>query len=340
MLSRLRVLLSIFLIVSCSSVRKTTIIDIPYGMERFLIITADDFGASKNINEGIEIAADQNVITAISVLSNFRESLPELKQLSENHPNIGIGVHLNIITGKPILGAEQVPSLVSSTGSFYTIDELLPNIKSISLDDLKRELRAQILALTTNNIKLDHLSDQNGILSLYSPFFDIIIELAKEYNLPVRTPFIASKKYPDLFSNSHLKKRGKQIALRFAFNNPFKAIRFLKYSQVTEMEKKVQKMDDLGIFHPDLLIEYFWGDPSLTNYLYIIEHLPNGISELILHVGTSSRQENYPSGLDLDYFINREKELISVTDKHLKEYYNYLNIKTIGYSEILNYKNK
>ncbi len=339
MLSRLSIIPGIFLIISCSSVRKTSVIDIPYVKERLLIITADDFGASKNINEGIEIAADQEIITAISVLSNFSESLPELKQLSESHPDIGIGVHLNIITGKPVLGAEQVPSLVNSAGNFYTIDNLLPKIRSISLDDLTRELRAQILALTTNNIKLDHLSDQHGILSLYSPFFDIIVELAKEYNVPVRTPFIATEKYPDLFPDSHLKKRGKQIAIRFAFNNPFKAIGLLKYSQEPEMERKVQKMDELGIQHPDLLIEYFWGDPSPNNYLYIMEHLPDGISELILHVGTCTRQDNYPSGLDLDYFRNREKELITVTDDHLKEYFNYLNIRTIGFSDILIYRN-
>lgn len=324
--------------ISCSSVSKKSLINIPYETQRYLIITADDFGASKNINEGIEIAADQNVITTISVLSNFSESLPELKQLSENHPDIGIGVHLNIITGKPILGADQVPSLVNSNGNFYTIDELLPNIKRISHDDLTKELRAQILALTKYNIKLDHLSDQYGILSLYSPFFDIMVELAKEYHIPLRTPFIASKKYPDLFPNSCLNKQGKQIALKFVSIHPFKAIGLLNYCNVNEMERKVQKMDESGIPHPDLLIEYFWGDPTPNNYLYILEHLPNGISELILHVGTLTRQESYPSGLDIDYFRNREKELITVTNEQLKEYYNYLNIKTIHYSDILNYK--
>jgi len=330
----------ILLILSCSSVRNTSKNDIPEISERFLIITADDFGASKNINEGIEIAADKKAITAISVLTNFSESLPELKQLCESHPDIGIGVHLNIITGKPVLEAEQVPTLVNSSGRFYTIEELLPRIKNISPDDLKRELRAQIIALTRANITLDHLSDQDGILSLYGPFFSILVDLAKEFNVPLRTPYIASVKYPDLFPNSHLNQRGRQIALGFALNNPFRAFELLKYCHVTEMERKVNRLDELGILHPDLLIDYFWGDPTHTNYLYIIEHLPNGISELILHVGTPTRQEYYPSGLDLGYFDNREKELAVVTDDHLKDYYNYLNIKTIGYSKIRDCKTK
>jgi hypothetical protein len=140
----------ILLILSCYSMRNYPKNEIQNISDRFLIITADDFGASKNINEGIEFAADKKAITAISVLTNFKESLRELKQISIDHPDIGIGVHLNIITGNPVLDASQVPSLVNSSGRFYTIDELLPKIKNVSPDDLKRELRAQIIALTGN----------------------------------------------------------------------------------------------------------------------------------------------------------------------------------------------
>ena len=307
---------------------------VPYLSERFLIITADDFGASKNINEGIKFAADNKAITSISVLSNFNESLPDLKKISENHPDIGIGVHLNITIGIPILEAEQVPSLVGADGSFYTIKRLLAEFDSISLDDLRKELRAQILALEKYDIRLDFISDHHGILSLYSPFFDIVAELAKEFDVPVRSPVIASVKYPGLFSNSKIKKRGRQTARRLIFTAPFKAFGLFKYSRIHEMEKKVKKLEKLGILHPDLLIECFWGEPTASNLLHILEHLPKGTSEIILHLGTSTRQENYPGGLEVDYFKNREYELITVTSDYLKEYLNWLNIRTIGYSEI------
>jgi len=312
----------------------------PYDQERILIITADDFGASENINDGIKIAADKKAISAISVLSNFTESLPKLKKISENHPDIGIGIHLNIVTGRPVLDAEQIPSLVNPGGSFYTIDELLPRIKSISTDDLRKELRAQILALAKYDIRIDHLSYQFGILSLYTPFFEIVTELAGEFGVPVRSPLPVSVKYPETFPNSHMNKRGHQIALRFALTHPFKAIGLLKYIRNREMERKAEILDELGILYPDLLIDYFWGDPTAANLLYILEHLPKGVSELILHLGTYSRQDNYPGGLDVDYFKNRENELIICTNDYLKEYLNYLNIRTIGYSEISNYKNK
>ena len=191
--------ISIFMFISCTSIKETSTSVTPYDQERILIITADDFGASRNINEGIKIAADKKAITAISVMSNFTESLPELKEISENHPDIGIGIHLNIVTGRPILDAEQIPSLVNPGGSFYKINELLPRIKSISIDDLRKELRAQILAVAKYDIKIDHLSYQFGILSIYTPFFEIVTELAREFSVPVRTPLLASVKYPETF---------------------------------------------------------------------------------------------------------------------------------------------
>jgi len=323
---------------SSVSVRKTSLNLLPYSQERYLIITADDFGASKNISEGIKIAADKKAITTISAMTNFIESLSELKEISEDHPEIGIGVHLNIITGKPVLAVGQVPSLVNSDGNFYSIETLLPELNGISVDDLRKELRAQILALANFDIKLDHLSDQGGILTLYSPFFEIVMELAREFNVPVRSPVLASVKYPDLFPNSKMNRYGRQIARRFAFNSPFRAIGLLKYTGIDEMEKKMKKLDDLGILHPGLFVESFWGNPTQSNFLHILKHLPMGISEVVLHLGTDTRQENYPSGLDLDYFINREKELITVSENNLKEYISCLNITTIGYSDIAVHK--
>lgn len=336
MKKRLILLMIYSLTISCSSAEEKTKIGETTSSNKFLIITADDFGVSKNVTEGIKIAAEQKAISAISALTNFSESLPELKQVSESNSDIGIGVHLNITTGKPILGANLVPSLTSPSGNFYTMEELLPKVSSISLIELEQELRAQIAALADYGITIDHLSDHNGILSLYTPFFNIIVKLGKELNVPVRNNYISSLKYPELFPDSNFKKHGQKIGLKFGFSHPFKALGMVKYSKKSTMEAKVQKMNELGITHPDLLIDYFWGNPTLENYQYILENLPVGVSEMMLHLGTNTRQTTYCSGLDLNYFDNREKELKTLSSDNLKEFYKNLNIKIIGYSEILN----
>lgn len=302
--------------------------------ERRLIITADDFGASKNIDEGISFAAEHHAITAISALSNFGEALPDLKKLAENYPGIGIGVHLNINTGRPILDASEVPSLVNSEGRFFTIEELLPRIRKISPVELKRELRAQILALAQYDIPVDHLSDQFGILWLYSPFFDVVVELAKEFDAPVRCPVLAFSKYPDAFSNPAMKKRGRQLVGVLLPRNPFQAIRMRKFTTLGEMERKVRLLDEQGIPHPGILIASFWGEPTASNFLEILKCLPEGDAEIVVHLGSFTRQAPYPSGLDIFYFENRELELITITSPYWKEYFNYLNIRTIGYSDL------
>lgn len=319
--------------------RKTTRTTLPYRSKRFLILTADDFGASKNINEGIIFAAEKKALTSISVLANFTESLPDLKKLSENHSGIGIGVHLNIVTGNPLLGVDQVPSLVSDRGSFYTIDEILPKISSISIDEIRKELRAQILVMKKYDIRIDNLSDQYGILFTYSPFFNVIVELAKEFNLPVRSPVLASVKYPGVLTNSNMVKEGRKKVLSIAFKHPFKAMRLKKYFGIREMERKAQMLDEFGIPHPDLFIGSLWGDPTASNLIDILEHLPEGTSEIVFHYGSYTRQENYPSGLDLDYFRNREYELMTGTSDYLKEYMSYLNIEKISFSQLPTSKN-
>ncbi len=70
-------LISMFMFIACKSIKETSTTVTPYDQERILIITADDFGASENINDGIKITADKKAIMAISVLSKFTESLPE-----------------------------------------------------------------------------------------------------------------------------------------------------------------------------------------------------------------------------------------------------------------------
>jgi hypothetical protein len=182
----------LLLTASCATTREVLRSEpAPYETGRLVIITADDFGASENINREIRLAARAGVITAISAMTNFPDSLAELEAISREYPLVGIGVHLNITTGKPILPPGEVPSLVTKEGNFYTIEDVFPRLKKISATELKNELRAQIEVLQRRGICIDHLSNQHGLLSLYSPFLEIVLQLAEEYQLPVR--------YRDLF---------------------------------------------------------------------------------------------------------------------------------------------
>ena len=81
--------------------------------------------------------------------------------------------------GKARTPPEQIPSLVTRERSFYAIEDILPRLKRVSAAELKNELRAQIEILQRRGIRVDHLSSRRGLLSLYSPFFDIVLQLAE-----------------------------------------------------------------------------------------------------------------------------------------------------------------
>ncbi|MCX7029166.1 MAG: ChbG/HpnK family deacetylase [Spirochaetes bacterium] len=306
---------------------------VPYRQERFVILTADDFGASENINEGIEFALSRGAITAVSALMNFPSSHGALKELADRYPQVGIGVHFNLNTGTPVLDPRRVPSLVDAKGNFLAVDELLSRIRAVSLVELELELRAQIHALEGLSIRLDHLSDHNGIFSFYPPFFEVFTRLAREFGVPVRSPLTASMKYPRLFPDAGTTKKGKDVAWRVVGRDLFGALGLLPYTNLASIEERVERLDELGIPHPGILMDYLYGNPTPSTAIHMLRNLPAGVSEIVVHLGTWRRSGAYPTGLDIDYFAKREQELAVVTSEYLREYARSLNIRAIGFEE-------
>ena len=332
-----RGMLPMFLVIgvldSCASMDQASQTT-PPGQERYVIVTADDFGAAENINEGIEFASARGAITTVSALMNFPFSFSRLQQLADRHPRLGIGVHLNLTTGKPLLDSRQVPTLVDANGDFFTVDGLYARIGTISLAELEQELRAQINALKDLNIRPDHLSDHNGVLSLYPPFFDVFARLALEFGLPVRSPLSVSMKYPLLFPDAGIRKKGRDVAWRVAGRGLFNAIGLLRYTNVAQIEERVKLLDALDIPHPDILVDYLYGNPTVSNALHVLRNIPARISEIVVHLGTSRRSESYPVGLDTGYFDNREQELVVVTSTYLAEFAKTLGIVPVGFDDL------
>ncbi len=307
---------------------------VPYRQHRFVILTADDFGASDNIDEGIVFALERGAITAVSALMNLPASHDALRELAGRFPDAGIGVHFNLTTGAPVLDPRLVPSLVDAHGTFMATDELLSRIRDVSLNELELELRAQVRALDELGIRLDHLSDHNGIISLYPPFFEVFCRIAHERGVPVRSPLTASMKYPRLFPDAGTVKKGKETAWKVIGRDPFGALGLLPFTNLASMEKRVARLDELGIPHPGTLIDYLYGNPTPSAAIHILRNLPVGVSEIVVHLGTSRRSEAYPNGLDVGYFPRREQELAVVTSEYLREYAGSLNIRAVGFRDV------
>ena len=110
-----------------------------------LIITADDYGMSRAVNDAIEAGMDAGIITSTNVMTNM-PLYEEAKGLKDKFPNVSVGLHWTLSgAGKPVTPIEQVPSLVNEEGDFFTYPEFRKRYRKglIKNEEILTELRNQ-----------------------------------------------------------------------------------------------------------------------------------------------------------------------------------------------------
>jgi predicted glycoside hydrolase/deacetylase ChbG (UPF0249 family) len=126
-------------------------------MIRVLTINADDFGFAPGVNRGIVEAHEAGTLPSASMMVNT-PAFAEAAALSrERVPALGIGLHLNLLAGKPL---SAVPTLADPrTGDFYSLPELARRAITgrVSASDVRRECDAQLSALTSHGITITHI---------------------------------------------------------------------------------------------------------------------------------------------------------------------------------------
>lgn len=146
-----------------------------------LIINADDFGLSPSVNKGIVECYRDGLISSTTVMMNTPYTDEALRLAKENGIK-NIGIHLNLTYGKSVLPKEEIPSLVDENGVFHYVCMLGYYTQYI---DAKKELRAQIEKFLASGLKPTHL-DHHHYFNEIPNILKAYLELAKEYNLPVR----------------------------------------------------------------------------------------------------------------------------------------------------------
>lgn len=108
-----------------------------------MIITADDYGMSEGVNEAIDAGINAGLITSTNVMTNMPFYTEAIKL--KDKKNVSVGLHWVLACGKPVLPADEIPTLVSPSGEFYSYPEFRKRLrkKQISFVDIKKELIAQ-----------------------------------------------------------------------------------------------------------------------------------------------------------------------------------------------------
>ena len=154
-----------------------------------IIFNADDFGYSRGINYAIIDSHKFGVLTSTTLMTNM-PGFDHAVELSKSNPRLGVGVHLTLTCGNPVLKTHK--TLVGEDGSFRNL-EFFENPNSFyDLDEVKMEWDAQIKKAFDAGVDVSHLDSHHHVHS-FKKHREIAIELSRKYRLPLR----AIGKLPD-----------------------------------------------------------------------------------------------------------------------------------------------
>jgi predicted glycoside hydrolase/deacetylase ChbG (UPF0249 family) len=155
-----------------------------YGPDaRLLIVNCDDLGACHAANIGVYEALREGIATSASLMV----PCPWAREAASRYRGEDVGVHLtlnaeyDLYRWGPITHA---PSLLDGDGGFpRTITDTWDHA---DLDEARRECRAQVERAILWGFDVSHLDSHMGTLQLRPEFFDIYLELAVDFRLPLR----------------------------------------------------------------------------------------------------------------------------------------------------------
>lgn len=139
---------------------------------RRLVVNADDFGWSRDVNQGIVEAHQKGILTATTLMATG-PAFEDAVRLAKENPTLDIGCHL-VLVGGP--------------GFPKTVPQLL---RAISLGQIRvyDELAAQVRRILDSGLRPSHL-DTHKHTHLLPPVLSAVARISEEFRiLWVRRPF-------------------------------------------------------------------------------------------------------------------------------------------------------
>lgn len=159
--------------------------------DRLLIINCDDLGLSHSANLGTYEALRDGVATSATLMV----PCPWARDAASRYRGEDVGVHLTLNAEHeryrwgPITHS---PSLLDGDGGFpRTVTDVWDHA---DLDEVRRELRAQVERAILWGFDVSHLDSHMGTVQLRPEFFDVYLDLAVDFGLPIRLSGASSER--------------------------------------------------------------------------------------------------------------------------------------------------
>lgn len=146
-------------------------------MKKEIIINADDFGMSEAVNYGVIKGFNEGIVSSTTLMVNL-EASQHAADLAKAIPALYVGLHCNLVLGKPCSEPNQIPSLVDEKGEFLGSKEYKTGERLFNYDDAKTEILAQMKRFTElMGYKPTHIEGHSALdKNIGKAFYDIAIQ--------------------------------------------------------------------------------------------------------------------------------------------------------------------
>ncbi|MEX2660229.1 MAG: polysaccharide deacetylase family protein [Acidimicrobiales bacterium] len=158
---------------------------------RLLIVNCDDLGSTHAANVGVYECLREGIATSATLMI----PCPWAREAAAQYRGEDVGVHLTLNSEWDLYRWGPIthsPSLLDGDGGFpRTLEEVFDHA---DLDEVRRECRTQIERAILWGFDVSHLDSHMGPLQLRPEFFDIYLELAVDFGLPLRLSGASSER--------------------------------------------------------------------------------------------------------------------------------------------------
>jgi predicted glycoside hydrolase/deacetylase ChbG (UPF0249 family) len=157
-----------------------------------LILNADDFGLTGGVNRAIVELYQAGGLTSTTLMARAAAT-EEAIEMARCTPTLGVGCHVVLVDGEPVLPARELPTLVDQrTGRFRpTLGGFLQRVLTgrIASSEIEAEAGAQIALLQSKGVKLTHI-DTHKHTHMFSAVLRPLLRTARAAGIgAVRNPF-------------------------------------------------------------------------------------------------------------------------------------------------------
>jgi hopanoid biosynthesis associated protein HpnK len=245
---------------------------------RQLVVTADDFGAAAPVNEAVEAAHAEGVLTAASLMvagPAFADAVARARRL----PRLGVGLHLVLVEGHPVSDPAAVPDLVDRRGAFRT-DMAALGAEIFFRPAVRRQVMAEVLAqfeaFAETGLKLDHVNAHKHF-HLHPTVLGAMLRVGRAFGVaavraPVEPRRVVRAAEPEAYAASALLVGGCAALTR-------------------------RRVRAAGLRAPDQVFGLRWsGAMTARRLAALMRRLPPGLTEIYLHPASRDSYEGSAPG--------------------------------------------